>query len=125
MHPVLTASTAGASEGLQQLVELYGGGPLAALIATLVCACAGLFAILVRSWSSHLRDAREVAALAEKMTTTVEANTRVLERSMETLQDATVLLKEQLRRRGPRSSPSGGGDPDKTPPLGRKVGDAL
>lgn len=82
----MDAGTATATQTLQQLVEIYGGGPLAALIiATPTFVAAAMFLLLVRSWSVHLKDVRQYAALADKMSDAIEGNSRVLERALEQL----------------------------------------
>jgi hypothetical protein len=58
--------------GLKELVELYGGGPLAAIIGTLVLAVFALAAALRRSWADHRADLRETLPLTAKLVANIE-----------------------------------------------------
>ena len=73
---------------LKELTDIYGS----AILATLVLAVLGLFALYVRSMNSRLRDAVRIEGLANSMAKVVDANTAVVGAAVGTLGEASEAL---------------------------------
>lgn len=84
---MLLGLVAGPMDDIERLRALLDYHTAIGALAVLCIAVATLFLLLMRAKDAHLNTALRLAPLTERMTATVEANTRVIERLAEELHD--------------------------------------